>query len=182
MTLSVSADVVARLKSVLGEGGWSQDPAKLAPKLVEERGRWKGTTPLLALPRTVEEVSAVVGVCFESGTAIVPQGGNTGLVAGQTPLGEILLSLERMKAVREVDALDDVMVVAAGVTLAEAREAAQDAGRLFPLSIASEGSATVGGAVSTNAGGTGVLRYGSMRNLVLGIEAVLPNGEIFHGL
>ena len=102
MTDPVSAEVISRLKSVLGEGGWSQDPVKLAPKLVEERGRWKGTTPLLVLPRTVDEVAAVIGVCFDSGTAIVPQGGNTGLVAGQTPQGEILLSLERMKAVREV--------------------------------------------------------------------------------
>ena len=91
MTVSVPADVISRLKAVLGEGGWSQDPDRLASKLVEERGRWRGTTPLLALPRSVEEVAAVVGVCFESATPIVPQGGNTGLVAGQVPQGEILL-------------------------------------------------------------------------------------------
>jgi FAD/FMN-containing dehydrogenase len=182
MTVSVPADVISRLKAVLGEGGWSQDPDRLAPKLVEERGRWHGTTPLLALPRTVEQVAAMVGVCFESSTPIVPQGGNTGLVAGQTPQGEILLSLERMKAIREAAPLDDVLVVEAGVTLAHAREAAAAAGRLFPLSLASEGSCTVGGLISTNAGGTAVLRYGTMRELVLGIEAVLPNGEIFHGL
>ena len=182
MTAAVPADVISRLKSVLGEGGWSQDPVRLAPKLVEERGRWTGTTPLLALPRTLEQVAAVVGVCFESGTPIVPQGGNTGLVAGQVPLGEILLSLERMKAVREVAPLDDVLVAEAGVTLAEVRQAANGADRLFPLSLASEGSCTVGGLVSTNAGGTAVLRYGTMRDLVLGVEAVLPNGEVFRGL
>ena len=182
MTVSVPADVISRLKAVLGEGGWSQDPGRLAPKLVEERGRWHGETPLLALPKSVEEVAAVVGVCFESATPIVPQGGNTGLVYGQTPQGEILLSLERMKAIREVTPLDDVLVAEAGVTLHEAREAAAAAGRLFPLSLASEGSATVGGLISTNAGGTAVLRYGNMRELVLGIEAVLPNGEIFRGL
>ena len=182
MTGPVPDDVLARLKSVLGEGGWSQDPMRLAPKLVEERGRWKGTTPLLALPRTVDEVAAVVGVCFETGTAIVPQGGNTGLVAGQVPQGEILLSLERMKAVREVAPLDDVLVAEAGVTLAEVHAAATAADRFFPLSLASEGSCTVGGLVSTNAGGTAVLRYGTMRDLVLGIEAVLPNGEVFAGL
>ena len=182
MTAAVPADVISRLKSVLGEGGWSQDPVRLAPKLVEERGRWTGTTPLLALPRTVEQVAAVVGVCFESGTPIVPQGGNTGLVAGQVPLGEILLSLERMKAVREVAPLDDVLVAEAGATLAEVRQAAIGADRLFPLSLASEGSCTVGGLVSTNAGGTAVLRYGTMRDLVLGVEAVLPNGEVFRGL
>jgi FAD/FMN-containing dehydrogenase len=182
MTAAVAADVISRLKAVLGEGGWSQDPARLAPKLVEERGRWQGTTPLLVLPRTVEQVAAVVGVCFESATPIVPQGGNTGLVAGQTPQGEILLSLERMKAVREAAPLDDVLVVEAGVTLAEVHQAAAAADRQFPLSLASEGSCTVGGLISTNAGGTAVLRYGTMRDLVLGIEAVLPNGEVFHGL
>src|SRR4051812_48736931 len=115
MTVSVPADVISRLKAVLGEGGWSQDPDRLAPKLVEERGRWRGTTPLLVLPKTVDEVAAVVGVCFESGTPIVPQGGNTGLVAGQVPQGEILLSLERMKAIREIAPLDDVLVAEAGV-------------------------------------------------------------------
>ena len=180
--VSVDQDVIARLKAVLGDGGWSQDPSKLAPKLVEERGRWQGTTPLLALPRTVEEVAAVVGVCFETGTPIVPQGGNTGLVAGQTPQGEILLSLERMKAVREVTPLDDVLVAEAGVILAEVHAAATAANRFFPLSLASEGSCTVGGLISTNAGGTAVLRYGTMRDLVLGIEAVLPNGGVFRGL
>jgi FAD/FMN-containing dehydrogenase len=182
MTAAVPADVIARLKAVLGEGGWSQDPAKLAPKLVEERGRWTGSTPLLALPRTVDQVAAVVGVCFESATPIVPQGGNTGLVAGQVPQGEILLSLERMTAVREVAPLDDVLIAEAGVTLAGVHQAARAAGRLFPLSLASEGSCTVGGLVSTNAGGTAVLRYGAMRDLVLGVEAVLPNGEVFRGL
>jgi FAD/FMN-containing dehydrogenase len=182
MTVSVPADVILRLKAVLGDGGWSQDADRLAPKLVEERGRWRGTTPLLVLPRTVEEVAAVVGVCFESSTPIVPQGGNTGLVAGQTPQGEILLSLERMNRIREVEPLDDVLVAEAGVTLATVREAAAGAGRLFPMSLASEGSCTVGGLISTNAGGTAVLRYGTMRELVLGIEAVLPNGEIFRGL
>src|ERR1700757_1609770 len=141
MTAPVPADVLSRLKALLGDRGWSQDADRIAPKLAEERGRWRGETPLLALPATVEQVAAGVGVCFESGTPIVPQGGNTGLVAGQTPMGEILLSLERMKAVRSVDALDDVMVAEAGVTLAAAREAARAAGRLFPLSIASEGSA-----------------------------------------
>ena len=178
----IDPDVIARLKAVLGEGGWSQDPDRLAPKLVEERGRWRGTTPLLALPKSTADVAAVVGVCAETRTPIVPQGGNTGLVAGQVPQGEILLSLERMRAVREVTPLDDAMVVEAGATLAAVREAAAAAERLFPLSLASEGSCTVGGLISTNAGGTAVLRYGTMRELVLGVEAVLPNGQVFHGL
>jgi len=182
MTLAVPADVISRLKAVLGEGGWSQDPDRLAPKLVEWRDRWSGTTPLLVLPRTTEEVAAVVALCAESATAITPQGGNTGLVGGQIPDGEILLSLERMRRVREVSVEDDVLVLEAGVTLAEAHEAAAAVGRRFPLSLASEGSATIGGLVSTNAGGVAVLRYGTMRQLVLGLEAVLPNGEVWNGL
>jgi FAD/FMN-containing dehydrogenase len=182
MTAPVPADVISRIKSVLGEGGWSIDPDRLAPKLVEWRDRWSGWTPLLALPRATTEVAAVVGICAESGTAITPQGGNTGLVGGQIPDGEILLSLERMRAVREVNTDDDVLVAEAGLTLAEAHEAADGARRHFPLSLASEGSATIGGLVSTNAGGVAVLRYGTMRQLVLGLEAVLPNGEVWNGL
>ncbi|MDQ0466682.1 FAD/FMN-containing dehydrogenase [Caulobacter ginsengisoli] len=182
MTIPVPADVISRLKAVLGEGGWSTDPERLAPKLVEWRGRWQGTTPLLALPRSTADVAAVVGICAEAGVAIIPQGGNTGLVSGQIPQGEILLSTERLTAVRDIDAFDDVITVEAGVTLAAVHEAAAKVGRRFPLGLASEGSATVGGVVSTNAGGTQVLRYGTTRNLVLGLEAVLPNGEIWNGL
>jgi len=182
MTAAVPADVISRLKAVLGEGGWSVDPDRLASKLLESRDRWSGTTPLLALPRTTAQVAAVVGVCAASGVAITPQGGNTGLVGGQIPQGEILLSLERMHAVRDLDIRDDVIVVEAGATLAAVHEAALAADRMFPLSLASEGSATVGGLISTNAGGTAVLRYGTMRALVLGIEAVLPNGEVWNGL
>jgi FAD/FMN-containing dehydrogenase len=182
MTISVPADIISRLKAVLGEGGWSQDPDRIAPKLVEWRGRWTGTTPLLALPKTTAQVAAVVGICAESGTAITPQGGNTGLVSGQIPQGEILLSTERLNAVRDIDAFDDVIVAEAGVTLAAVHEAAAAINRRFPLGLASEGSATVGGVISTNAGGTQVLRYGTTRNLVLGVEAVLPNGEIWNGL
>ncbi len=182
MTAPVPADVISRLKAVLGEGGWSDDPARLAPKLVEWRDRWSGTTPLLVLPSSTQEVSAIVGVCAASDVAITPQGGNTGLVGGQIPQGEILLSLERMNRVRDVEPFDDVIVAEAGVTLAAVHEAALAAGRRFPLSVASEGSATIGGLVSTNAGGTQVLRYGTMREQVLGLEAVLPNGEVWNGL
>jgi FAD/FMN-containing dehydrogenase len=121
-------------------------------------------------------------VCAQTATPLTPQGGNTGLVGGQIPQGEVLLSLDRMAAIREVSPLDDVLVVEAGATLAAVHEAADQAERSFPLSLASEGSATVGGLISTNAGGTGVLRYGSMRALVLGLEAVLPDGSVFRGL
>ena len=178
----IPPEVLDRLKTALGEGGWSQDPDRLAPKLTEWRDRWQGSTPLLVLPRTVEEVAAVVAICAEAGAPITPQGGVTGLVGGQIPQGEILLSTERLRAVREADPQDDVLVAEAGVTLAAAHEAAALIGRRFPLSLASEGSATLGGLVSTNAGGVAVLRYGTMRDLVLGLEAVLPNGEIWNGL
>jgi FAD/FMN-containing dehydrogenase len=182
MTAPVPADVLSRLKAVLGEGGWSQDPERLAPKLIEWRDRWTGETPFLALPKTTADVAAVVGVCFESGTPITTQGGNTGLVGGQIPQGEVLLSTERLRAIREVETFDDVLVAEAGVTLAAVHEAAAAVRRRFPLGLASEGSATIGGVVSTNAGGTQVLRYGMTRNLVLGLEAVLPTGEIWNGL
>jgi FAD/FMN-containing dehydrogenase len=182
MTVPVPADVLSRLKAVLGDGGWSQDPERLAPKLVEWRDRWSGTTPLLVLPKSTAEVAAVIGVCAAADVAIMPQGGNTGLVGGQIPQGEILLSTERLRAIRDVALLDDVMVVEAGVTLAAAHEAALAVGRRFPLDLASAGSATIGGLVSTNAGGTAVLRYGTMRDLVLGLEAVLPSGEVWSGL
>jgi FAD/FMN-containing dehydrogenase len=182
MTAPVSADVIARLKTVLGPDGWSDDPARLAPKLVEWRDRWSGTTPLLVLPRSTAEVAAVVSICAAGGAAITPQGGNTGLVGGQIPQGEVLVSLEKMNAVRDLDAFDDVVVAEAGVTLAAVHAAALAANRIFPLSVASEGSATIGGLISTNAGGTQVLRYGTMRAQVLGLEAVLPNGEVWNGL
>ncbi|MDP3173502.1 MAG: FAD-binding oxidoreductase [Phenylobacterium sp.] len=182
MTKPVPADIISRLKAVLGENGWSQDPERLQPKLVEWRDRWFGDTPFLALPANTAQVSAVVGVCYEAGVAITPQGGNTGLVGGQIPQGEILLSTEKLSRVREIETFDDVIVAEAGVTLAAIHEAAAGVNRRFPLGLASEGSATVGGFISTNAGGTQVLRYGTARSLVLGLEAVLPNGDVWDGL
>jgi FAD/FMN-containing dehydrogenase len=124
----------------------------------------------------------VVKACASAGVAIVPQGGNTGSVAGGVPHGEVLLSLKRMNRILDVDAADYTMTVEAGVILAEVQAAALDAGRFFPLSIGSEGSCTIGGNVSTNAGGTAVLRFGNMRDLVLGLEVVLPDGRIWNGL
>jgi FAD/FMN-containing dehydrogenase len=182
MTQALTPAVLEQLQTALGEGGWSTDPDRLAPKLVEWRDRWIGTTPFLALPRSAPEVAAVVRICAEAGLAITPQGGNTGLVGGQIPQGEILLSLERMRAVRALDLFDDVIEVEAGATLASVQEAAKAAGRFFPLSLASEGTATIGGLISTNAGGTAVVRYGTMRAQVLGLEAVLATGEIWNGL
>lgn len=182
MPALASAAVIERLKQALGEGGWSQDPGRLAPKLIEWRDRWSGTTPFLALPRSTAEVAAVVAICAQTGTPITPQGGNTGLVGGQIPDGEILLSTERLNRIRDIDVLDDVIEVEAGATLSTLHNKALAAGRRFPLSLASEGSATIGGLISTNAGGTAVLRHGTMRALVLGLEAVLPDGSIWNGL
>ncbi len=179
---AVAPQALAALKSALGEGGWTEDPAEVAPWLTEWRNRWTGDTPLMLTPRSTDQVAAAVRVCAEHRIPLVTQGGGTGLVGGQIPHGEVLLSTRRMRAVRDVTPLDDAMTVEAGVTLLEAQQAAAAADRMFPLSLAAEGSATIGGVVSTNAGGTAVLRYGVMRDLILGLEAVLPNGEVFNGL
>lgn len=170
------------LKAAVGPDGWTTDPDRIAPSLTEWRGAWRGQTPLMLTPATTEQVAAAVRVCAGHGVAITPQGGNTGLVGGQIPQGEVLLSLRRMRAVRAVWPLEDVMVLEAGLTLLEAQQTAEAHDRHFPLSLAAEGTATVGGVISTNAGGTAVLRYGVARDLVLGLEAVLPDGTIFHGL
>ena len=173
---------LAELKAAIGPDGWTDDVARIAPHLTEWRGTWQGETPIMLTPGSTEQVAAAVRVCARHGLAITPQGGNTGLVGGQIPQGEVLLSLKRMRAVRAVLPLEDVMVVEAGLTLLEAQQVAADAERMFPLSLAAEGSATVGGVISTNAGGTAVLRYGVTRDLVLGLEAVLADGSVFHGL
>jgi FAD/FMN-containing dehydrogenase len=180
---SAPSDVfLKRLKALVGPEGWTDDPDILAPRLVEWRDRWSGRTPLMLSPATPEETAAIVGLCAAEGAPLTLQGGNTGLVGGQIPQGEILLSTRRMRAIRDVDPVDDVLVAEAGVTLAEVQAAAAAVGRRFPLSLASEGTATLGGVVSTNAGGVAVLRFGTARDLVLGLEAVLPNGEIWRGL
>ncbi|MFW6027666.1 MAG: FAD-binding oxidoreductase [bacterium] len=176
-------DTLDRLKAVPGPGGWSEDPETLTPYLREWRGRYQGATPLLLRPASTREVAEVVRICAETGTAIVAQGGNTGLVGAQIPTGsEILLSLTRMNRISPPDTENNAIEVEAGAVLQEVQEAADEADRRFPLSLASEGSATIGGLISTNAGGVHVLRYGSMRDLVLGLEVVLPDGRVWNGL
>jgi FAD/FMN-containing dehydrogenase len=170
---------MARLKEAVGPKGFSEDPNEIAPHLVEWRGKYQGETQLLLKPRTADEVSAILTICHETATPVVPQGGNTGLVGGQIPFhGEILLSLARLDRIRRVDRADMSMVAEAGVVLAKVQEAAIAADCFFPLSLASEGSCTIGGNLSTNAGGVDVLRYGSTRALVLGIEVVLADGRV----
>ena len=178
----MSADLYAKIANRLGPKGVATDADALAPYLVEWRGRFRGNTPLLALPASTAEVADVVRLCAEAGVSITTQGGNTGLVGGQIPDGEVLLSLKRMNAIRAIDADNDSLVAEAGVVLNAVQEAARDSNRLFPLSLASESSATIGGLISTNAGGVHVLRYGMMRDLVLGIEAVLADGSVLSSL
>jgi FAD/FMN-containing dehydrogenase len=176
------SDLYERLAARLGPKGYATDPSLLAGHLKEWRGRFQGATPMLVMPANTEEVKDVVAMCAAAGAAITPQGGNTGLVGAQIPDGEILLSLKRMTRLRSVDADNDSLVAEAGMTLAEVQKAAADSDRLFPLSLASEGSATIGGLVSTNAGGVHVLRYGMMRELVFGLEVVLADGRVLQGL
>jgi FAD/FMN-containing dehydrogenase len=171
--------ILDRLKDAAGPDGYSQDPAELAPHLEEWRGKYKGHSPLLLKPATTAQVSDILRLCHDSGTAVVPQGGNTGLVGGQIPFhGEVLLSTKRLNRIRALDAQGATLTVEAGVTLAAVQQAAAEANLLFPLSLASEGSCTIGGNIATNAGGTHVLRYGMTRALVLGLEAVLADGSV----
>ena len=174
-----------RLKSIVGPSGWTSDAVALEPHLTEWRDRYRGKTPLMVSPGTTEQVAAVVRACAEAGTAIVPQGGNTGLCGGAIP-GEsgrdILLSLSRLDRIRSISPLDYSMVAEAGCVLARIQSAAAEAGRYFPLSLASEGSCQVGGNLSTDAGGINVLRYGTAREQVLGLEVVLPDGSVWDGL
>jgi FAD/FMN-containing dehydrogenase len=173
------------LASRLGPRGFSRDPDAMAPWLTDWRGRYRGRAAALVSPASAAEVQAVVAACAEAGAALVPQGGNSSMVGGAIPGAEggaILLSLRRMNAIRSVSAEDNVAVAEAGVILSDLHDAAGAAGRRFPLSLGAKGSATVGGLVSTNAGGTQVLRFGPMRSLVLGLEAVLPDGSLFEGL
>lgn len=156
------------------------------PRYLEEpRGRYQGEAGILALPRTTEEVATLIRAAYEAHVPVVPYGGGTGLVGGQIMPGgpaPLLLSLEKMSAIRGVYPEENVLIAEAGAVLADVQAAAAEAGRLFPLSLAAEGSARIGGNLATNAGGVNVLRYGNARDLCLGLEAVLPNGEIWHGL
>jgi FAD/FMN-containing dehydrogenase len=177
----VPESVLTRLKDAVGPKGFSTDASEIAPHLEEWRSKYHGHSPLLLKPASAAEISTVLSICHESGTAIVTQGGNTGLVGGQIPLhGEVLLSTKRLNRIRAID--DGTIIAEAGVTLARIQQAAAERGSLFPLSLASEGSCTIGGNVATNAGGTHVLRYGMTRSLVLGLEVVLANGTVLEML
>src|SRR5437763_7453412 len=179
----LDSTVLARFAAIVGARHALTDPSEIAPYLTEERGLYQGRSPLVLRPGTVAEVSAILRLANDTGTAIVPQGGNTGLVGGQQPHnGEIVLSLKRLDRVRAVDPTSNTMTCEAGVLLLKAQEAAVAAGRLFPPSLGAEGSCTIGGNLSTKAGGTGALAYGVARELVLGLEVVLADGRVLNNL
>ncbi len=177
--------VLDALATIVGSRHVLTDPGLFVGALVEPRGLYQGKARALIRPGSTAEVARIAALCNEARIGMVPQGGNTGLVGGQTPDAsgdEIILSTQRLRAIREVDAHADVMICEAGVTLAEAQAAALAADRLFPLSLAAEGTCTVGGNISTNAGGVTVIAYGAARDLVTGVEAVLADGRIVNAL
>ncbi len=175
----LSPDLLARFAAIVGDKYAVTDPQAQEPYLVEMRGLYRGHTPLVLRPGSVREVAAILKLANETKIAIVPQGGNTGLVGGQIPQqGEIVLSLNRLDRIRELDPVSNTITCEAGVTLQKARAAAASVDRLYPLSLPSEGSCTIGGTLSTNAGGTAALAYGIARTLALGIEVVLADGRV----
>ncbi len=181
----MTPDLLNQFAAIVGEKNVIRDAHEMAGYMKEWRDIWVGKSPLVLRPASTEEVSRILKLASETGTAIVPQSGNTGLVGGQIPHDngqELLLSLDRMTKILDVDAADNTMTVQAGATLKSVQTAADEAGRLFPLSLASEGSCRIGGNLSTNAGGLNVLAYGSARDLCLGLEVVLPDGRIWNGL
>ena len=182
---TIPESVIERLKDALGPGGWIEDSHDMAPYITEPRGLYQATAVLVARPKSAAEVQAVVRICAEARIGMVPQGGNTGLVGGSIPNergSQIVISLGRMNQVRAVDPANATITVEAGCVLADIQTAAAEADRLFPLSLGAEGSCMIGGNLSTNAGGTGVLRYGNTRDLTLGLEVVLPDGSLWDGL
>lgn len=186
MSLNIpDRDLLEKLRQLLGPRGFSTDAVDLDPWLTDWRGRVRGAAAALLSPASTAEVAAIMRMANAARVAIVPQGGNSSMVAGATPPADgsaLLLSLRRMRTIRSVSDIDNVAIAEAGVVLSDLHDAAAAIGRRFPLSLAAKGSATIGGLVSTNAGGTQVLRYGTMRSLLLGIEAVLPDGSLFEGL
>ena len=185
LTPSALPAFLTRLANIVGASHLLTAPADLAPYLTDWRGRYTGKALGLVRPANTAEVQAVVRECLAAGVPMQPQGGNTGLVGAATPDASgraLIIQFSRLNRIRQIDAANGAIVVEAGCTLAAVQAAAEAAGRLFPLSLAAEGSCQIGGNLSTNAGGVQVLRYGAMRDLTLGLEAVLPNGELWSGL
>jgi FAD/FMN-containing dehydrogenase len=185
MAPTPKAGTLAELKAVVGDGGWLDPREDLSAFTIDFRGLYRGVTPLVLMPREVDQVARILTICNRDQTAVVPHGGNTSYCGGATPDesgSQIVLSMRRLNRIRQIDDANYSMIVEAGCTLAEAQSAAQSKDRLFPLSLGSQGTAQIGGNLSTNAGGTAVLRYGMMRDLVLGLEVVLADGRVMSAL
>jgi FAD/FMN-containing dehydrogenase len=179
----LSPELIARFRKIVGDKYAVTDAADIAPYLTEERDLYHGRSPLVLRPGSTAEVAAICKLASEYRIALVPQGGNTGLVGGQTPHhGEVVLSTRRLDKIREIDAASNTMTCEAGVVLQIAQQRAAEIDRLFPLSLGAEGSCTIGGNLSTNAGGTTALAYGVAREMALGVEVVLADGRILNGL
>ncbi len=182
---SIPSSLLSHLRSIVGTQGFLDQPNDLEPYLVDHRKLYHGATPLVLRPDSTEQVSAILAACNDAGVGVVPVGGNTGYVGGATPSEDgtqIVLSLARLKRVRSIDPINNTMIAEAGCVLADIHAAATTADRLFPMSLGSEGSCQLGGNLSTNAGGTAVLHYGMMRDLVLGLEVVMADGRVLDGL
>jgi len=180
-----SSSLLDSLRAVVGPQGYWDEPSDIAPFTVDHRKLYRGATPLVLRPNTTAQVAEILKLCNEAGVGVVPVGGNTSYCGGATPNedgSQVVVSLGRLKHIRRVDALNYTLTVEAGCVLAEAQAAVEKEDRLLPLSLGSEGSCQIGGNLSTNAGGTAVLRYGMMRDLVLGLEVVLPDGRILDTL
>src|SRR5277367_999429 len=178
---TLSPELIAKFRGIIGEKYAVTDAADIAPYLTEERDLFHGRSPLVLRPGSTSEVSAICKLASAHAIALVPQGGNTGLVGGQTPHhGEVVVSTRRMDRIRDLDTASNAMTCEAGVVLRIAQQRAAAVDRLFPLSLAAEGSCTIGGNLSTNAGGTTALAYGVARELVVGIEVVLADGRVMH--
>jgi FAD/FMN-containing dehydrogenase len=183
--LTSAAQLPERLRSALGGGSVLTDAAECAPFLSDFRGLYRGRALAVVLPRSLGEVSQTLALCHAAGVGVVPHGGNTGYCGGATPDEsgtQVVLALRRLNHIRRIDINNDSLVAEAGCVLAQVQQAADAAGRFFPLSLGSEGSCQIGGNLSTNAGGTNVLRYGMMRDLVLGLEVVLADGRVLESL
>ncbi|MCW3473150.1 FAD-binding oxidoreductase [Limobrevibacterium gyesilva] len=181
----IPATLLAQLRAIVGERGLLTDPTDTAPYAEDWRHLYRGRTPAVVRPADVAELAAVMRACAAAGVPVVPQGGNTSMVGGAVPAedgSEIVVSLARMHRIRDVDAVDLTLTIEAGATLKAAQNAAAEAGCLLPLSIGSEGTAQVGGILATNAGGNNTVRYGNARDMVLGLEVVLPDGQVWNGL
>ena len=180
--MTVPEKLLDSIRDAVGPKGWTTDEDDLEPHLTERRGLWHGQCAMVVRPATTAEVAKVVALCHGASVAVQPQGGNTGLVGGGVPDGGIVLSLARLNTIRQIDAANFTLTAEAGCILADIQASALGVDRLFPLSLGAEGSCQIGGNLSTNAGGVQVLRYGSARDLVLGLEVVLPDGQVLDGL